>query len=145
MTKRYNLYMPGEYSFKGHFLPLIEKAELDAFEADTHRWGIQRKDNNHLCVFLEHSLKMGPSHFTQGEETGRFAIQAPKDKALFERILGDRKEVSVFALFYTPRMTPLAWKVMIELADDPKILVMDDARNFMPGPDCALELKGLMV
>ncbi len=145
MSKRFNLYVPGDYTFKDHYLPLIDKIGLDSFEAGPHRYGIQRKDNNHLVVFLEHSLHMAPSHFIQGDETGRFALETPQEAALFERVLGKQKDVSVFSLFYTPRMTPMAWRVTAEIADDPKCLVMDESRHFLTGPDCVLELKSLMV
>lgn len=145
MSKRFNLYVPGEYTFKGHFKPRIESAGLDSFEADTHRWGIQRRENNHLVVFMEHSLTMEPSHFTHAEEIGRFALESSGEKTAFQKILGGQREVSVFTLFYTSRMTPLAWRAMVGMVDDPRILVMDETRHYAAGPDCVLELKGLMV
>jgi hypothetical protein len=42
-------------------------------------------------------------------------------------------------------MTPLAWRLLIEIADDPRVLVMDEARHFMPGPDYARDLRELLV
>ena len=145
MSKRFILYVPGAYHFRERFYPRIKKAGLDCFEADAYRWGIQRQESNILVVFLERSLHKGSSHYTHGEEIGRFALETPQEQEIFQKVLGGQKEVSVFSLFYTPRMTPLAWRTMVAIADDPQILVRDDSRHYLTGPDCVLELKGLMV
>lgn len=145
MSKRFYLYAPGAYTFRGHYLPRLDQMGLETFETSSRCYGIQRKDNNHLVVFFEHSAQMEPSQFTRGDEGGRFTLTTPQEIDLFEKTLGHHKEVSAFFLFYTPRMTPLAWRVMAGIADDPKVLVMDEARHFLPGPDCAQELRGLMV
>jgi hypothetical protein len=145
MSKRFHLYVPGDYTFRGHYLPRIDQMGLDSFEASSRCYGIQRKDNNHLVVFLEQAALTEPSYFTSGKENDRFALKTPGEIELFEKTLGHHKEVSVFVLFYTARMTPMAWKVMAGIGDDPKVLVMDESRHFLPGPDCALELKALMV
>jgi hypothetical protein len=145
MSKRFNLYVPSELSFHRHFKPLLEQTDLESFEADHHRFGIQRKGNTHLVVFFEHSLTLEPSQFLQVNHTGRFGMENSQEKALFEKVFGSQKEVSVFSIFYTSRMTPLAWRLLIEIADDPRVLVMDEARHFMPGPDYARDLRELLV
>lgn len=145
MPKHFNLYVPAALTYRDHFLPRIGRAGLETFEVDAHRFGIQRPDHNHLLVFLEHSLTMEPPEFLQGDRTGRFAMEGPTEALLFKGTLAGEKEVSVYSLFYTNRMTSMAWRVILAVADDPRVLVMDEARHFLPGPDCALELRGLMV
>ena len=147
MQQLYNLFVPAEYTFKSHFVPKIKDPILDCFEVDGSRQGIQRKGNNHLVVFLDFCLKAPPEKFLEvaKNENYDFHFKTPPDVELFMRVFGQQKEVALFSLSFNPRMTVLAWRLLIEIADDDKTLVEDEGGHLRTGPDCVRELRELMV
>src|SRR5579859_4954853 len=128
MQKTVHFYVPAEYGFKSYFLPKINPSAFENFEVSRHRHGIQRKGNNHLVVFLDFHLQKESTLFTApgGHEAGEFFLKKPDDAELFRRTLGRQKEVAVYSLAYQALMTVIAWKLLVDIADDQKILVLDD-------------------
>jgi len=147
MLKIFNLYVPVEYTFKNYFLPRINYSDLEYFEMGPHRHGIQRTGNNHLLVFLDFCLKKPPSKFTKAKsvETGDFRMRTPAEIKLFKRIFARQKEVAAFSLTYHPRMSVMLWKLLIQVVDDPKIMVRDDSGHLMTGRQCIQEIKKLLL
>lgn len=146
MQKTVHLYVPVEYSFKHYFLPKINPSAFESFEVDRHRHGIQRKGNNHLVVFLDFRLQKEPSQFTSSGDgaTGEFFLQKPDEADLFHRTLGRQKQVAVYSLAYQARMTVIAWKLLVDITDDEKVLVRDDHGHLKAGPQCAGEHRKLL-
>jgi hypothetical protein len=146
MPMIFNLYVPAEYTFESYFVPMIKGPLLEFFEVDKNRRGIQRKGNNHLIVFLDFCLKKPASEFTKncGGEADDFRIEAPSDIKFFYRMFGQENEVSVFSLSYHGRMSVIAWEVLIEIADNPRVVVEDETGKLVGGPECIQEYKMLM-
>lgn len=146
MQMSFYFYVPAEYTFEGYFLPKIDPSSLDFFEVDRRRRGIQRKGNNHLVVFLDYCLKAEISRFMEGEggEADRFRMRTSAERGLFGGLFGDQREVAVFSLSYHARMSVIAWKIVVSLADNAGILVKNDAGNLMRGDECVHDLKGLL-
>jgi hypothetical protein len=146
MSMTFNLYVPSEYTFKNYFFPRIQNPSLEFFEVDKRRYGIQRKGNNHLVVFLDFCLKKPPSEFTRlnSSEAGDLLVESPAVIELFNRMFGRQKEVAVYSLSYNARMSVIAWKLLTEIANDEKIMVEDDSGQWMSGPECVRELKELL-
>lgn len=146
MPMIFNLYVPADYTFKNYFLPRIKRPSLECFEIDKNRHGIQRKGNNHLVVFLDFCLKKPPSEFTNANsgEADDFLIEEPADINFFNRIFGRQKEVAVYSLSYHGRMSVIAWEVLIEIADDEKVVLENDFGKLVRGPEWVQDHKVLM-
>lgn len=147
MPKNINLYVPAEFTFMNYFLPGIKNKTLEHYEVDAKRYGVQRVGNNHLVVFLDFRLKKASPQFIKALE-GRaddFFLKNPADIDLFGQVFKSQKEVALFSITYSSRMSVIAWKLLIDIADNDKILVEDDKGHFMKGPDCVQELKALLV
>jgi hypothetical protein len=146
MPMIFNLYVPAEYTFEIYFIPKIKSPSLEFFDVDKNRRGIQRKGNNHLIVFLDFCLKKRALEFTKNNsgEADDFLIESPSDIKFFYRMFGQENEVSVFSLSYHGRMSVIAWEVLIEIADDPRVVVEDERGKLVDGPECIQEYKMLM-
>ena len=146
MPKIFNFYVPAEYNFKQYFLPKINHLDLEYFEVDSHRHGIQRKGNNHLVVFLDYCLKKAPSHFTEtnNDGVGSFFLEKTDEAKLFKKMFEDQGEVAVFTLSYNARMSVVAWKLLVDIANDERVLVRDDHGRLVTGPQCVQEHKELL-
>jgi hypothetical protein len=146
MPMIFNIYVPSEYKFKNYFLPRIKKPSLKCFEVDKNRRGIQRKDNNHLIVFLDFCFKKNPSEFTHinGDAAGDFFIKEPAEIELFNGVFGQQKEVAVYSLSYHGRMSVIAWEVLIAIADDEKVLIEDETGKLIAGTEWVREHKAVM-
>ncbi len=146
MPKKFKIFVPGEYTFMNYFLPGIKNPALECFEVDKRRHGVQRKGNNHLVVFLDFCLKKESSKFIEanGNETEDFLMETPADIDFFKRMFGCQKEVAVFSLSYNARMSVIAWKLLIDIANDEKLLVVDDSGKLMRGPECVKEHELLL-
>ena len=147
MQKLYNLFVPAEYHFKNHFLPKIKNPDLDCFEVDDSRQGVQRKDNNHLVVFLDFCLKGPPEQFLEEAKNDNYSyhFRSPQDVELFTKTFGQQKEVALFSLSFRPQMTVLAWKLLIDIAEDERTLVEDEEGRLLNGAHCVQELKQMMA
>jgi hypothetical protein len=145
MLKNFNIYVPGGYSFEKDLLPRIKNPILEFFPVNARRYGVQREGNNHLVVFLDFCLKKDPAKFAEAEEgeSGAFNLKNPTETEIFNALFSAQKEVSVYTVSYHPRMSAIAWKLLIDILDDEKIMVEDDSGNFMRGPHCVKELKAL--
>ena len=145
MWKNFNIYVPGEYTFEKYFLPRIKNPILDLFPVNARRYGIQREGNNHLVVFLDFCLKKESAKFAEVEEgeSGVFNLKNPAETEIFNGLFAGQKEVAVYTVSYHPRMSAIAWKLLIDILDDEKIMVEDDSGNFMRGPNCVKDLKSL--
>ena len=146
MPMIFNLYVPAEYTFKNYFLPRIKKPSLKCFEVDKKRHGIQRRNNNHLIVFLDFCFKKPPSEFTQtkDDEADDFLIEAPADIELFNRMFSRQRVVSVYSLSCNGRMSVIAWEVLIAIADDEKVLIEDESGKLVAGVEWVREHKAIM-
>ena len=145
MWKNFNLYVPGEYSFEKHFLAKIKNPILEFFPVNSRRYGVQRQGNNHLVVFLDYCLKKDFSKFSEADEgeSGVYNLKNPTETEIFKDLFEGEKEVAVFSVSYHPRMSAIAWKLLIDILEDEKIMVEDDSGNFMRGPHCVKELRSL--
>lgn len=143
MPKIFNLYVPAEYNFNNYFLLKINKPTLEHFEVDSRRHGIQRKGNNHLVVFLDFHGKKSSSRFAEvlAEPQGEFFMKSDAEVGLFNQMFGGQKEVAVYSVAFTSKMSAFAWKVLFDLVNDDRILVEDDTRKLMKGADCAKSLS----
>lgn len=145
LWKNFNLYVPGDFQFGNYFLPRIKNPQLEFFPVNARRYGVQRQGNNHLVVFLDFCLKKSPYQFIEIDETesGVYNLIAPMDVEMFNRLFGLEKEVSVFSVSYHSRMSAIAWKLLIDIAEDERIMAEDDSGNFVGGPQCVRDLKHL--
>src|ERR1700733_14304446 len=111
MSKIFNLFVPGEYTFENYFIPKIKNPAVECFEVGKVRHGYQRKGNNHLVVFLDFCLKKETSRFTKvnGSEAEHFLLEDQTDIELFNRVLRQQKEVAVYSLAYNAKMSVIAW------------------------------------
>ncbi len=143
--KNFNLYVPGTFKFENYFLPRIQNPTLEYFVVNARRYGIQRKGNNHLVVFLDFCLIKPPGQFieTDETETGVYNLKTPATLEMFNRLFIREKDVSVYSVSFHSRMSAIAWKLLIDIADDDKIMIEDDSGNFVGGPQCARDLKHL--
>ena len=147
MQKIYNLFVPAEYTFKNHFIPKIKNPVLESFEVDSSRQGIQRKGNNHLVVFLDFCLKAPPEKFLEVAESENFEFhfRASGDVDIFRKKFAGQEAVALYSLSYNPRMTVLAWKLLMDIADDGRILVENEDGTLMDGHACVEDLKQMLV
>ena len=147
MSKIFKLYVPPEYTFENYFCPRIVNREMECFDVDHKRHGFQRKGNNHLVLFLDLQMKMATAEFLQGcgEGADEFHLKTLEDIELFKNVFEGQKEVAVYSLAYQARMAVIAWKMIMEVAENEQVLVLDDSGKLMRGPECVEEHKRLMV
>jgi len=146
MIKEFLLFVPGEYTFANYFAPKIKNPNIEFFELNAKRRGIQRKGNNHLVLFLEFvcTRPAGEYPMVLDGEAGALMLDNPSDRDLFSRMFENHQEVSTFSLQYHARMSVLAWETMVEIADDPRILVKDVSSEWKKGTDLAAELNEVL-
>lgn len=146
MKRNFNIYAPAKCTFENYFLPRVQKPALDHFEVDKKRYGIQRKGNNHLVVFLDYHGKKNVAKFSEvgGGEQGEFFTKPSSEAGLFATIFSGHGEVAVYSISYSLKMSVFAWKLLSEVVDDAKVLVEDDSGHLMTGPDCAKAMRELL-
>ncbi len=146
MPMVFNFYVPADYGFKNYFLPKIKHPSLEYFDVDRDRYGIQRKGNNHLVVFLDYCFQKAPSEFTEpkGDGANDFVFEKPHQIEFFNRMFRHQKEVAVYSLSYHARMSVIVWKLLIDITDDEKVMVEDNLGHLMTGPQCAREFEQLL-
>ncbi len=146
MIKKMVLVVPGEYTFENFFAPRFKKTNLEIFDVDTNRRGIQRKGNNHLVVFLDYVYKKPLDQFseTQGIESETIVYLTQTHIEFFKQMFDHQKELSVYALSYDARMSLIAWEVITHIADDKRVLVEEGFGEWMKGPELARELKDFL-
>jgi hypothetical protein len=146
MIKEFLLFVPGDYAFGNYFLPKIKNPNIDFFEVSHMRRGVQRKGNNHLVAFLELVCKRPPAEYPilLDGEAGALILVNPSEREFFTQMFKNQKEVALFSLHYHARMSVLAWEIMVEIADDPRVMVKDDSVELARGVDIAAELKSLL-
>lgn len=77
-------------------------------------------------------------------EAGALILENPSERDVFNRMFEGQREVSLYSLHYHARMSVLAWEIMLEIADDPLVLVKDDSGAMTRGADLAAELNQVL-
>lgn len=146
MIKEFLLFVPGEYTFKNYFSPKIKNTTIEIFEINSNRRGIQRKGNNHLVLFLEFvcARPAGDYPIILDGEAGALMLNNASEREFFKNMFEGHEQVSIFSLQYHARMSVLAWETMVEIANDPRIMVKDVSSEWMKGTDLALELSEIL-
>jgi hypothetical protein len=145
MSRSFIILAPAKYTYENHFLPLIKNPTLEFYKVDDDRYGIKDRKNSQFVVFLDFDGIENSSRFIENnvskEDFNDCFLEDPTGRELFKEILAHQKKVATFQLVFHTRSLALAWKLLVDIADDENILIMDDAEAFFSGCDYVKAIK----
>jgi hypothetical protein len=99
-----------------------------------------------LVLFLEFvcARPAGDYPIILDGEAGALMLNNASEREFFKNMFEGHEQVSIFSLQYHARMSVLAWETMVEIADDPRIMVKDVSSEWMKGTDLASELSEIL-